>query len=79
MLQGKKSEIDWAVEILVERQQAMHYLELIEEISDRMGRKKDPVTLSSMYTRLNLDNRLVYQGDGYWYYDTNRPLKVAPK
>lgn len=79
MLPRKKSEIDWAVEILVDKQQPIYYLDLIQEICDRMGRKKDPATLASMYTRLNLDNRLVYQGDGYWYYDTNRPIKEYAK
>ncbi len=71
----KKSEIDWAIEILAERQQPVYCLELVEEIADRMDKKKDPENLTSMYTRLNLDNRLIYQGEGYWYYDTNRPLK----
>lgn len=37
-----------------------------------MNRKKDNTALTSMYTRLNLDNRLVYQGEGYWFFDLNR-------
>ncbi|HOQ08544.1 MAG TPA: DNA-directed RNA polymerase subunit delta [Syntrophomonadaceae bacterium] len=72
MHQRKRSEADWAVEILLEKQEPMYYLDLIKEISNRMGRKQDERTLSSIYTRLNLDNRLVHQGEGYWFYDTNR-------
>ena|GEM_PF-275746 len=72
MIQRKKSEADWAVEILAERKEAINYRELLEAILERMGRKNDPATITSIYTRLNLDNRLVYQGDGYWYYDVNR-------
>ena len=69
---GKKSEADWAVEILAENGEAMFYKELLETISDRMNRKKDNTALTSMYTRLNLGNRLVYQGEGYWFFDLNR-------
>lgn len=72
----RKSEIDWAIEILADRGQPMFWLELVEEIANRLGKKKDPESLTSMYTRLNLDNRLVYQGEGYWFYDTNRPVKA---
>ncbi|MGR6837345.1 DNA-directed RNA polymerase subunit delta [Syntrophomonas erecta] len=72
MLPRKKSEADWAVEILAEKQEPLHYKPLLQEIAERMGRKKDANTLTSMYTRLNLDNRLVYQGEGYWFYDSNR-------
>lgn len=68
----KRSEADWAVEVLLEKQEPVYYLELIKEISKRMGRSQDDHTLTSIYTRLNLDNRLVCQGDGYWFYDTNR-------
>lgn len=75
MIQRKKSEADWAVEILAENKEAMHYRELLEAIVDRMGRKNDVNTITSIYTRLNLDNRLVYQGDGYWFYDVNRVIK----
>ena len=73
----KKSEIDWAIEVLAERQQPVYWLDLVEEIADRMGKKKEPEVLTSMYTRLNMDNRLVYQGEGYWYFDTNRPIKSS--
>lgn len=74
-MQRRKSEIDWAVDILVEKQEPMYYMDLVREVAARMGKRDNPENLTSMYTRLNLDNRLVYQGDGYWYYDTNRPLK----
>lgn len=72
MHQRKRSEADWAVEILLEKQEPVYYLELVKEISQRMGRSQDDYSLTSIYTRLNLDNRLVHQGDGYWFYDTNR-------
>lgn len=74
MQQRKRSEADWAVEILLEKKEPVYYLELIKEISKRMGRSQDEHTLTSIYTRLNLDNRLVYQADGFWFYDTNRIL-----
>lgn len=74
-MQRRKSEIDWAVDILVEKQQPIYCMDLVREVAARMGKRDDPETLTSMYTRINLDNRLVYQGDGYWYYDTNRRLK----
>lgn len=72
MQSRKRSEADWAVEILLERKEPVYFLELIKEISDRMGRRQDNLSLTSVYTRLNLDNRLVHQGEGYWFYDTNR-------
>ncbi|MEQ8173802.1 MAG: DNA-directed RNA polymerase subunit delta [Syntrophomonadaceae bacterium] len=74
-MQRRKSEIDLAVDILVEKQQPIYCMDLVREVAARMGKRDDPETLTSMYTRFNLDNRLVYQGEGYWYYDTNRPLK----
>lgn len=72
MVPRKKSEADWAVEILAEKQEAIYYFDLIETIARQMGKKNDPATLTSIYTRLNMDNRLVYQGEGYWYYDASR-------
>jgi DNA-directed RNA polymerase subunit delta len=71
----KKSEADWAVEILAEKQEAIYYHDLIETIARQMGKKTDPTSLTSIYTRLNMDNRLVYQGEGYWYYDPSRLKK----
>jgi DNA-directed RNA polymerase subunit delta len=72
LLPRKKSEADWAVEILAEKQEAIYYFDLIETVAQKMGKKTDPDILTSIYTRLNMDNRLVYQGDGYWYYDASR-------
>lgn len=72
MIKRKKSEADWAVEILTEQAEPMHYLDLLKMIAVRMQKKDDVDTLNSIYTRINLDNRLVYQGEGYWYYDTSR-------
>lgn len=72
MIKRKKSEADWAVAILSEKQEPMFYSELVEQIADNMAKSKDAATLTSIYTRLNLDNRLVYQGDGYWYFDLHR-------
>ncbi len=72
MIQRKKSEADWAIQIMVEKQEPVHYKELLKAIAKKMGRKDDDLTLTSIYTRLNMDNRLDYQGDGYWYYDINR-------
>jgi DNA-directed RNA polymerase subunit delta len=68
----KKSEADWAMEILAERQEPVFYDELSKQIAKKMGKKSDAATLTSIYTRINLDNRLVYQGDGYWYYDAGK-------
>ncbi|SHH07271.1 DNA-directed RNA polymerase subunit delta [Thermosyntropha lipolytica DSM 11003] len=72
MVQKKKSETDLALEILKERMEAMYYADLLREIARRMGKEADPETMTSIYTRLNLDHRLVHQGDGYWYFDPNR-------
>ncbi|NLB52683.1 MAG: DNA-directed RNA polymerase subunit delta [Syntrophomonadaceae bacterium] len=72
MVPRKKSEADWAVEILKEKQEAVFYLDLISAIADKMGKKKNSLVFSSINTRLNMDNRLVYQGEGYWFYDRNR-------
>lgn len=72
MVQKKKSETDLAVDILLERMEPMYYADLLREIVNRMGRNADPETMTSIYSRLNLDHRLVYQGEGYWYVDTNR-------
>lgn len=72
MVQRKKSEADWAIEIMAEKKEPIFYKELIAEIAAKMGRKSDDFSLTSIYTRLNMDNRLDYQGDGYWFYDVNR-------
>ncbi len=72
MIQRVKSEADWALEIMTEQKEPIFYKDLITEIAKRMRRKTDNVSLTSIYTRLNMDNRLDYQGDGYWFYDVNR-------
>jgi DNA-directed RNA polymerase subunit delta len=72
MQMRKKSEADWAMEILSQRQEPVFYDELTREIAQKMGRQVDAVTLTSIYTRINLDNRLIYQGNGYWYYDASK-------
>lgn len=72
MQQRKKSEADWALEILSQRQEPVFYDELTREIAKRMGKQIDTGTLTSIYTRINLDNRLIYQGDGYWYFDASK-------
>lgn len=75
MTTTKKSEADWAVEILKANGEPMHYLQLITEIAEKMGRKTDTGTLTSIYTRLNLDNRLIYQGEGCWFYHVSRATR----
>lgn len=75
MTTPKKSEADWAVEILTANGEPMYYLQLATEIAEKMGRKTDVGSLTSIYTRLNLDNRLIYQADGYWFYHINRATK----
>lgn len=72
MIKRKKSEADWAVEILSDQAEPLYYSDLLKEIASRMNKQQDPDTLNSIYTRINLDNRLVYQADGFWYYDTSR-------
>lgn len=72
MYQRKKSEADWALEILSQRQEPVFYAELVQEIAQKMGKQTDTTTLTSIYTRINLDNRLIYQGDGYWYFDASK-------
>lgn len=72
MIKRKKSEADWAVEILSQQAEPLYYNDLLKEIANRMNKLQDQESLNSIYTRINLDNRLVYQGDGFWYYDTSR-------
>lgn len=75
MFQRKKSEADWAVDILAQKQEAIFFTDLVKEIAKKMSKKTDAETLTSIFTRLNLDNRLIYQGAGLWYYDSNRSRK----
>ncbi|MEQ8235712.1 MAG: DNA-directed RNA polymerase subunit delta [Syntrophomonadaceae bacterium] len=72
MQQRKKSEADWALEILAEKQEPVFFADLTRAIAEKMGKQQDAVTLTSIYTRINLDNRLIYQGDGYWFYDASK-------
>lgn len=72
MIQRKKSEADWAVEILTQQAEPLYYNDLLKVIAKKMKKKADPESLNSIYTRINLDNRLVYQGEGFWYYDTSK-------
>ena len=63
----KKSEADWALDILLENQEPMFYLDLINEIGKRLKKELSEKQIVSIYTRLNLDNRLTYEGDGLWF------------
>ncbi len=73
---SKKSEVEWAIEIIMEKQEAVEYMELVTTIAHKMQKKDDPTTLNSIYTRLNLDNRLVYQGDDKWWIDINKVTRA---
>jgi DNA-directed RNA polymerase subunit delta len=70
--QRKKSEADWALEIMKERQEPVFYDELVKTVAAKMNKTPDTANLTSIYTRINLDNRLVYQGDGFWYFDASK-------
>ncbi|NLO21940.1 MAG: DNA-directed RNA polymerase subunit delta [Syntrophomonadaceae bacterium] len=72
MVSRKKTEADLAVEILLENQESMFYEALLKEIAARMGRDQKISTLVPIFSRLNLDHRLQYQGDGFWYLDPKR-------
>ena len=69
---GKKSETDWAISIMQERQEPVFYAELIKLIAEKLERPITDSVLSTIYSRLNLDSRLVYKGDGFWYFNENR-------
>lgn len=62
----KKSEADWAYTIIEEKGGPVFYRDLIEEIIERMNKSKDDKTMASIYTRINIDNRLNHIGEGYW-------------
>ncbi|MGE5397556.1 MAG: DNA-directed RNA polymerase subunit delta [Chitinophagales bacterium] len=66
VIQGKKSEADLAYEIIEERDGPVYYRELVEEIINRMNKPKNAKTMALIYTRINIDNRLVHMGEGYW-------------
>ncbi len=75
MTTTKKSEADWAIEILKANGEPMEYLQLLTQIAEKMGKKPEADLLTSIYTRLNLDNRLIYQGEGLWFYHVNRATR----
>jgi DNA-directed RNA polymerase subunit delta len=62
----KRNEADVACEIISEKQGPVFYRELLEEILSRMGREINPRNMAAVYTQLNLDNRMMHVGDGYW-------------
>ena len=70
-----KTEADIAVEILRERKEPLFYQELLEEVSKRLGLEYSEQEMVEVYTRLNLDNRLEYKGDGMWYFVPNRTYR----
>ncbi len=72
MLNRKKTEADLAVEILLEGHEPMYYEVLLKEIASRMSRDDEIPTLVAIFSRLNLDHRLLYQGEGFWYLDPKR-------
>ncbi|MDR1160117.1 MAG: DNA-directed RNA polymerase subunit delta [Syntrophomonadaceae bacterium] len=68
----KKSESDWAIELIRENKEPVFYKELLISIAEKIGCTQDAASLSNIYTRINMDNRLTYQGEGYWFFDNNR-------
>jgi len=71
----RKSEADIAVEILMERKEPLFYQELIREVSKRLGIEYTEQEMVEVYTRLNMDNRLEYKGEGMWYFVSNRTYR----
>ena len=71
----RKSEADIAVEILMERKEPLFYQELIREVSKRLGIVYTEQEMVEVYTRLNMDNRLEYKGEGMWYFVSNRTYR----
>lgn len=67
----KKSEADWAYTIIEEKDGPVYYRDLIEEIVNRMNKERNPKTMASIYTRINIDNRLQHIGEGYWVLRNN--------
>jgi DNA-directed RNA polymerase delta subunit len=72
----KKNEMDWACEILEKKQEPMLYLDLIQAIAKKIKIKAPLETegINTVYTAMNMDNRLEYQGDGYWFLADNRVM-----
>ncbi|ADI03057.1 MAG TPA: DNA-directed RNA polymerase subunit delta [Syntrophothermus lipocalidus] len=63
---AKKSEADWAYEVLRNREGPVYYRELVETVLQFMNREINPRNMAAVYTQINLDNRFGYMGDGYW-------------
>lgn len=72
MITRKKSEADWAIEIMKEKGEPVFYDELVKAIAARMKKEATVPVMTSIYTRINLDSRLAYQGDGFWFYDVTK-------
>jgi len=65
-LTAKKSEADWAYEVLRSREEPMYYRDLVEAVLQLMNREITPRNMAAVYTQVNLDNRFTSSGDGYW-------------
>ncbi|MGI6649430.1 MAG: DNA-directed RNA polymerase subunit delta [Bacillota bacterium] len=65
---AKMSEVDLAYHILKQRGQPVYFRELIEEILriKSVGPDNWSKAAAAIYTRLNLDTRFSYQGQGKW-------------
>jgi DNA-directed RNA polymerase delta subunit len=75
-----KSETDLACEVLTKNKEPMQYLDLIQAIGKKLKKKNyDNETINSIYTALNMDNRLEYQGDGYWFLTGSQIVKKKGK
>ncbi len=63
---AKKSEAEWAYEVLAKREGPMYYRDLVEAVLRMMNREITPRNMAAVYTQINLDNRFTCTGDGYW-------------
>ena len=73
----KTSEADAAVEILMECKEPLFYSDLIEKVSKNLGIEYTEQDMIEVYTRLNMDNRLEYKGNGMWYFVSNRTYRSS--
>jgi len=62
----RKNDADVAKDIIKERNEAVHYSELLKEVLTRQGKEITDENMAAAYTSLNLDHELVHVGDGYW-------------
>jgi DNA-directed RNA polymerase delta subunit len=67
-----KSELDWACEILEKNREPMFYLELIRAVGKKTKTAYGHEAVNSLYTAMNMDNRLEYEGEGYWFLTNGR-------